>query len=100
MNSQDINLRNGGEHVTNQPAMVMVALELFLWDTSFLEDVCKLGISPFAIMEAPRVKEDEVAIAALSTPESLPASSSIDGLVGRRLLVDSVAMEFKAGVAQ
>jgi hypothetical protein len=51
-------------------------------------------------MEAPRVKEDEVAIAALSTPESLPASSSIDGLVGRRLLVDSVAMEFKAGVAQ
>jgi hypothetical protein len=36
----------------------------------------------------------------LSTPESLPASSSIDGLLGGGLLVDSVDMERKAGVVQ
>jgi hypothetical protein len=58
------------------------------------------GISPFAIMEAPRVREDEVEIAALYALGSLTTSSLIDGLVGRRLLLDSVAMEFKARVAQ
>jgi hypothetical protein len=36
----------------------------------------------------------------LSTPESLPTSSSINGLVGGGLLADSVAMEFKVGVVQ
>jgi hypothetical protein len=51
-------------------------------------------------MEAPRVGEDEDEIAALYALESLTASSLIDGLVGRRLLLDSVAMEFKARVAQ
>jgi hypothetical protein len=30
MNSWDINLKNGGEHVTNQLAMIVVGLELFL----------------------------------------------------------------------
>jgi hypothetical protein len=58
------------------------------------------GISPFAIKEAPQVGEDEVVIAVLSTPESPPASSSIDALVGGRLIADLVAMEFKAVVAQ
>jgi hypothetical protein len=30
MNSQDVNLRNGGEHVTSQLAVTVVGLELFL----------------------------------------------------------------------
>jgi hypothetical protein len=58
------------------------------------------GISTFAIREASQVGEDEVIIAVLSTPESLPTSSSINGLVGGGLLADSVAMEFKVGVVQ
>jgi hypothetical protein len=99
MNSWDVNLRNGGEHVTSQPTM-MVDLELFLSDTFFLKKSVSSGISPFAIKEVLRVGEDELTIVVLSTPESPPASLSIDELVGGRLLGDSVAMEFKAGVAQ
>jgi hypothetical protein len=55
------------------------------------------GISPFAIREVLRVREDEVIIAVLSTPESLPASLSIDGMLGGGLLADSLAMERGAG---
>jgi hypothetical protein len=56
------------------------------------------GISPFTIKEAPRVREDEVIIAMLSARESPTTSSSIDELVGGRLLANLVAMEFKTGV--
>jgi hypothetical protein len=40
MDSQDGNLKNGGEHITDQPATTMLGLELFLRDTCFLEEVC------------------------------------------------------------
>jgi hypothetical protein len=58
------------------------------------------GISPFAIRAAPWVGEDELVIVMLSALESSPASSSSDGLVGRRLMLESVAMEGKARTMQ
>jgi hypothetical protein len=58
------------------------------------------GISPFAIKQASRVGEDEVVIVVLSAPKSLPASSSIDGLIGGGFLADFVAMECGAGAMQ
>jgi hypothetical protein len=40
------------------------------------------GISPSAILVAPRVREEEVTIAAISAPESCPESSALaDGAV-------------------
>jgi hypothetical protein len=39
MNSRDIDLRDGGKYVTSQPSEVMIALELFLRETSFHEEV-------------------------------------------------------------
>jgi hypothetical protein len=39
MNSRDIDLRDGGKYVTNQPSEAMIALELFLRETDFLEEV-------------------------------------------------------------
>jgi hypothetical protein len=45
------------------------------------------------LQAAPRVGEDELVIAVLSAPDSSPASSSSDGLVGRGLMMESVAME-------
>jgi hypothetical protein len=62
-----------------------------------LKKYVRSGISPFTIREVPRVREDEVIIAVLSTAESLPASLSIDGLVGGGLLADSLALECRAG---
>jgi hypothetical protein len=57
-------------------------------------------IPPFAIREVLRVGKDEVIIVVFFALESLPTSSSIDGLVGGGLLAYSVAMEFKAGEVQ
>jgi hypothetical protein len=90
VNSWDINLRNRGEHIISQQAMSVVSLEFFLRDGCSLEEVCQFGDLPL----------DEVVIGVLSTPELPPASSSINGLVGGGLLADSVAMVFKARVAQ
>jgi hypothetical protein len=64
----------------------------------FLKKYASSGISPFAIKEATRVREDEVLMVVISTPESLPtSSSSINGLVGGGLLANSSAMECGAG---
>jgi hypothetical protein len=56
------------------------------------------GISPFAIRAVQRVGEDKLVIAMLSALDSSPASSSSDGLVGRGLLIELVAMETKARI--
>jgi hypothetical protein len=39
MNSWDINLRDEGKYVTSQPSWAMIALEFFLHETGFLEEV-------------------------------------------------------------
>jgi hypothetical protein len=78
MNSRDIDHRNEGEHVTNQPTMMVVSLELSSETLVFLKKSVSSGISPFTIKEVPWVREDEVVIVVLSTPESPLASSSID----------------------
>jgi hypothetical protein len=53
------------------------------------------GIYPFAIRATPRVGEDELVIIMLYAPDSSLASLSNDGLVGRGLMMESVAMEGK-----
>jgi hypothetical protein len=52
------------------------------------------------LQAAPRVGEDELVIAVLSAPDSSSASSSSDGLVGRGLMMESVAMEGKVKTMQ
>jgi hypothetical protein len=39
VNSQDIDLRDGRKYVTSQPSEAMIALELFLREIGFLEEV-------------------------------------------------------------
>jgi hypothetical protein len=78
----------------------MVGLELFFIDDCSLEEIRQFRDLPFTIRQAPQVEEDEVIIAVLSTPEFLPVLSLIDGLVGGRLLADSIAMEYVAGAMQ
>jgi hypothetical protein len=39
VNSRDIDLRDGGKYITSQPSKTMIALELFLRETGFLEEV-------------------------------------------------------------
>jgi hypothetical protein len=50
---------------------------------AFLKKSVSSGISPFVILMAPRVGQEEDAIAALSAPESCPESSALaDGATG------------------
>jgi hypothetical protein len=60
-----------------------------------LKKLVSLGISPFAIGMALRVGEDELVIVVLSAPDSSLVSSSSDRLVGRGLMMQSVAMKGK-----
>jgi hypothetical protein len=45
----------------------------------FLKKSVSSGISPFTIIVAPRVGEEEVAIVVLSAPDSCPESSALVG---------------------
>jgi hypothetical protein len=74
----------------------MVGLEFFFIYGCPHEEIHQFRDLPLR-HQAPQVGVDEVVIAVLSAPELLPASSSIDRLVGGGLLVDFVAMECGAG---
>jgi hypothetical protein len=78
LNGRDIYLRDERNQVTSQPSTVVV-----LSAVVFLKKSMCFGISPFAILVAPRVGEEEAAIAMLSAPESCPKSSALaDGATG------------------
>jgi hypothetical protein len=88
MNSWYIYFRDSGDHVTSQPAAIVEGLEFFLLDGCSLEEIDQFGDLPLRHQ------------AVLSTPESLPTSFSIDGLVGGGLLADSLAMEYEVRAVQ
>jgi hypothetical protein len=70
----DIYLRDERDQVTDQPSTVVVRPAVV-----FLKKSMSSRISPFAILVAPRVGEEEAAITALSALESCPESSALAG---------------------
>jgi hypothetical protein len=74
----DIYLRDERDQVTGQPSTVVLRLVVVL-----LKKSVSSAISPFTILVAPRVREEEAIIAALSALESCPESSAlVDGATG------------------
>jgi hypothetical protein len=98
--SRDFNFRDGWEHITSQKAVIVVGLELLLWDGFSLEEVRQFRDFPLCIRAVPWVGEDELVIGVLSVLDSSPVLSSSDGLVGRGLVMESVAREGKVRTMQ
>jgi hypothetical protein len=74
----DIYLRDERDQVTDQSSTVVLRSAVV-----FLKKSVSSGISPFTILVAPRVREEEAVIAALSALESCPESSALfDGATG------------------
>jgi hypothetical protein len=100
VNSQNINLWDRGKYVTSQPSEAMIALELFLRETGFFEEVGEFGDLFLHIMETPQVGEEKVVIAVLCTSDSLRVLSSTGGLTVARSWTSPSAMEYSMGAVQ
>jgi hypothetical protein len=70
----DVYLRDERDQVTDQPSMVVVCPAVV-----FLKKSMSSVISPFTILVAPQVGEEEAAITVLSALESCPESSALAG---------------------
>jgi hypothetical protein len=80
--------------------MTVVGLETSSEMVVPLKKSVSSGISPFAIRAVPRVGEDELIITVLLALDSSPSSSLSDRLVGRGLVMESVAMEDEVTIMQ